>query len=150
MRRPSRSGGPGIGALWLAAPRIGLVLRVAGAGYMLYLAWKLWVSAGLQGAEAGPPFRLWHGALLQLVNPKAWMMAVTAVAAYVTGSSGAALRFGIVVSMIEIFSLLSMLVWAGGGTGLRSALRSPTRVRLFNRSMAVLAAATGAMMLVLD
>lgn len=135
----------GIGALLLADPRAALALRLLGAGYMLWMAWKLWRSRPTLEVETRPPLRAWHGAVLQLVNPKAWMMAVAAVSIYVAPAADFALTVVVVTATIEAFSLVAMLTWAGFGAGLRAALGAPGRVRRVNQAMAVLAALTAAM-----
>lgn len=137
----------GVGALLLADPRLSFVLRLLGAAYMLFLAWKLWRAKTFAETDARPPLRLWHGAVLQLVNPKAWMMAVTAVAVYVASVEAALPRLLFVTVLIELFSLASMLTWATFGSALRTALGEPGRARRFNRLMAMLAGATALLIL---
>jgi threonine/homoserine/homoserine lactone efflux protein len=65
----------GVHALFLAFPRLRLVLQVIGACYLLYLATRLWRSGVLPAARADAcpsplgAFRM--GALTNLTNPKA-------------------------------------------------------------------------------
>ncbi|MFN3352599.1 MAG: LysE family translocator [Brevundimonas sp.] len=132
----------GVGALLLADPRAAILLKLAGAAYMLWLAFKLWTAAPSPDASAQPPLTAWHGALLQLVNPKAWMMAVAAVSIYVAPVQPWLLSAAIVTALIEAFSLASMLTWATFGSGLKSMLGDAARIRRVNRGMAILAAAT--------
>lgn len=135
----------GVGALLLADPRAAFVLRLLGAGYMLWMAWKLWRSRPAVDVEARPPLRAWHGATLQLVNPKAWMMAVAAVSIYAAPAPNFGLALLIITAVIEAFSLAAMLTWAGFGAGLRAALGAPGRIRRVNQAMAMLAALTAAL-----
>jgi threonine/homoserine/homoserine lactone efflux protein len=66
----------GLGALFMAWPVLHSVLRVAGALYLLFLAWKL--TGGVMGeAQASRPLTWREGALFQAINPKSWMKAVT-------------------------------------------------------------------------
>lgn len=138
----------GVGALLLADPRAGLALRLLGAGYMLWMAWKLWTSRPALELETRPPLRAWHGAVLQVVNPKAWMMAVAAISIYVAPTRNFGFGLGAVTLLIEAFSFASMMTWAAFGAGLRAALGGPERVRRVNQGMAVLAALTAALIFV--
>src|SRR5690606_7348832 len=105
----------GGGALLLADPRAALALRLAGAASMLWMAWKLWTSRPRLQLETKPPLRAWHGALLQIVNPKAWMMAVAAISIYVAPARDFRVSLAVVTVLIEAFSCASMITWAAFG-----------------------------------
>ena len=51
-------------------------LKIAGAAYPIYLAWPL----GWKPRETRSPLRVWHAPEFQFLNPKAWMMAISACA----------------------------------------------------------------------
>lgn len=75
--------GLGLGELLRRHPLLQQGLAWLGVGWLSYLAWSLFRSAGgIDGTE--PPRRLgvFGGAALQLVNPKAWMMALAALALF--------------------------------------------------------------------
>ena len=74
----------------------------------------------------------------QFINPKAWMMTVTAVSLYVAAGPGYWVALAVVSATFLIVSIPSIAIWAGFGAGMKSALREPSRVKLFNRAMAVL------------
>lgn len=62
----------GVGALYETFPAIRIVLRVVGAGYLIYLAYRIATAGGTEVSGEGKPLR-WHEALtFQFVNPKAW------------------------------------------------------------------------------
>ncbi|MFT4014513.1 MAG: LysE family translocator [Paracoccus sp. (in: a-proteobacteria)] len=63
----------GLGALLAALPGALAVVKYLGAGYLLYLAWKSWHSAGDDPRAAAPRSRwsiIRRGALSNLLNPK--------------------------------------------------------------------------------
>ena len=76
--------GLGLGALLTAFPMLHGALKVAGAAYLLYLAWRIGTSRSLgkDGEEKTRPMTFIEAAAFQWVNPKAWVMAVTAMAVY--------------------------------------------------------------------
>src|SRR3546814_5086077 len=75
--------GAGVGAIVLANPHAQVALRAFGAGYLAYLALRLWRASTIPDAQRRSPLRIWHAAAFQFINPKAWMMTVTAVSLYV-------------------------------------------------------------------
>lgn len=134
--------GLGLGGLFSAIPILHDVLRYAGSAYLLYLAWKIARSAPLEpGAEATAPLSFLAAAAFQWVNPKAWIMAVGAVAAY-TPTEGYFLNLAIVVLVYALVNGPCIAIWAIGGTLLRGLLSDPTRQRVFNVVMALLLAAS--------
>lgn len=130
--------GAGVGAIVLANPHAQVLLRAFGAGYLLYLAWRLWRAGAIPDAESRSPLRIWHAAAFQFINPKAWMMTVTAVSLYVAVDQGYWTALAVVSGTFLVVSVPSIAIWAGFGAAMKSALRDPARVKFFNRSMAVL------------
>lgn len=63
--------GFGLGGVFAAIPGLHLVLKFVGAGYLLYLAWKIANAGGPHGADAiARPLTLLQSALFQWVNPR--------------------------------------------------------------------------------
>lgn len=134
--------GLGLGGLFTAMPVLHDVLRYGGSVYLLYLAWKIARSGPLEtGGEAPQPIGFSAAAAFQWVNPKAWIMAVGAVAAY-TPTDGYFVNLAIVVIVYTLVNAPCIAVWAVGGTLLRGLLRDPARQQVFNFAMALLLAAS--------
>ena len=134
--------GFGLAGLFTAYPPARLALTVISVLYLLWLAWKIANAAPPQqtNTPVGNPLRFFQAAAFQWVNPKAWTMALTANTLYAPNADWpsvlvVALAFGAV-------NLPSVSVWAAMGTVLRSFLRDPKRLRLFNWAMAGLLIAT--------
>jgi threonine/homoserine/homoserine lactone efflux protein len=131
----------GVGALVLAVPVLRLAVQAGGIGYLLWLALKLWRANTLAQADAGRlQVTFWQGVMLQFLNIKAWMLALTVVAGWLAGREDALSRFAVVLPILLMFGLCSNLTYALIGTLLRrwlaDAEHGGRRLRWFNRSMA--------------
>ncbi len=135
--------GMGLGALLTALPALSLALKIAGGAYMLYLAWRIAMSRSLgKGGEAGGrPMTFLEAAAFQWVNPKAWVMAVTAMAVY-TNAERPVFSMLMVAFAFTLTNFPSVSVWAAFGQGLRGFLADPQRLKWFNITMGVLLVAT--------
>jgi threonine/homoserine/homoserine lactone efflux protein len=135
--------GFGLGAVLTAFPALHTALKVAGSAYLLYLAWKIATSRSMSGkSEAGAqPLRFIDAAAFQWVNPKAWVMAVTAMAVY-TDPARPFLSVVLIAVAFALVNLPSVSTWAGFGTALRGFLSDPARLKWFNIAMGLLLAAT--------
>ncbi len=129
--------GFGLGALIQAFPPVHLTLKIVGAAYLIYLAWKIAMSRSVgEGRSTGRPLTFWQAAAFQWVNPKAWVMALAAMAAYTDAEDYvfSVLMIGFVFALVNV---PSVSVWAGFGTALRSFLADPIRLKWFNTAMGV-------------
>jgi threonine/homoserine/homoserine lactone efflux protein len=134
--------GAGLGALIVAFPAIQTALKVVGAIYMLWLAWKV-ANAGRaseSGAE-GRPLTFWQAAAFQWINPKGVIIALGGVALFVHPEN--ALRdFAFMLAVFSVATLLSTVTWACFGVALRAVLRNERHARIFNIAMALLLVAS--------
>lgn len=145
--------GLGIHEAMQAWPALVAAIRWAGIAFLLYLAWKLARDDGRlsfdAGAGAGRPSLL-AGAAMQWLNPKAWLAAVSGMGAFAAGGAGAA-NGALIWEFAAIYFVvcwLSIACWAWAGAALRGWLSNPARVRLLNRAMALLLAASAVWLIV--
>ena len=137
----------GVGALVVAAPLLRLAIKAVGIGYLLWLAWKLSHSASLAEADAARlNVGFWQGTLLQFVNIKAWLLALTIVAGWIAGRGDALQRLAIVLPVMLLFAFFSNLAYAATGALLRQWLAQGRRLLWFNRAMALVLVATAGWM----
>lgn len=130
--------GLGLGQVFLSWPATHTVLKVVSVAYMGWLAWKIAHAAAPEGAEdTARPFTFLQAAAFQWVNPKAWVMGVTAVTVYASPGAGT-LGAVLVAAAFCATNFPSVSVWAWMGTQVARWLRSPARLRAFNWTMAVL------------
>jgi threonine/homoserine/homoserine lactone efflux protein len=135
--------GVGFGALLKAYPQLDLALKVAGAAYLLYLAWRIGTSRSMadRGGASGRPMTFLQAAAFQWVNPKAWVMAITAMAVYTNPQRPFASMLMVAVAF-GIVNVPCVSSWAAFGLALRGFLADPARLKWFNIAMGLLLAAT--------
>ncbi|MDP2355179.1 MAG: LysE family translocator [Beijerinckiaceae bacterium] len=133
--------GLGLGAVFAAFPPAYEVLRIAGATYLLWLAWKVARSGPVTEGEGGRPFSFLEAAAFQWVNVKGLLMAVSAVAAF-TRPQAFGGTLAVLVAIAGGVSVLSTATWTLFGSALRPWLADPRRVRPFNIGMALLLVAS--------
>jgi threonine/homoserine/homoserine lactone efflux protein len=136
--------GMGLGGAFEAWPFLHQVLKWACFAYLLVLAWKVARSGGSASGDgrAAKPLSFLSAATFQWINPKAWIMSVSALAVYVpvgAPHASAVLKICLVFLIVGSPCCLS---WCLGGSALSRFLRTPRRVRIFNVTMAVLLVAS--------
>ncbi len=115
------------------------VLRYVGATYMLWLAWQLASAPVPQTAQtdgAAQPMGFFAATAFQWVNPKAWIMAMTAMSTYVPSNA----HSGQVLLVAAVFTLINIpcvSAWAAFGSAMRGLLQRPVYFRIFSVSMAL-------------
>jgi len=130
--------GMGLGAVLHAYSPAFIALKVAGGLYLLWIAWKIGTSRSMGEGEAkARPMTFLGAAAFQWVNPKAWVMAVTAMAVY-PNPEQYALTVAIVALVFAAVNVPSVSTWAGFGSALREWLSVPVRLKWFNITMALL------------
>ena len=130
--------GLGLGQVFSRFPILHPILAIGGAIYMISLAWKIAKSNGLGDiGSSGAPMTFLQAAGFQWINPKAWIMGVTAVTTYAPQAN-----YGLNVVMVSLVFVIvnapCIAAWAGFGVSLRRFLDRPERLKLFKISMATL------------
>jgi threonine/homoserine/homoserine lactone efflux protein len=134
--------GVGLDATFTRFPALLPIMRYAGVAYMLWLAAKLALAGPVGDAEySGNPLGFFGAAAFQWINPKAWVIAVSALTAYAVSENYA----HTVVIVALVFGLVTMpciAAWVLFGTAMRRVLSNPRFVRPFNIAMALLLVAS--------
>ncbi|MBB3441690.1 LysE family translocator [Rhizobium sp. BK379] len=130
--------GLGLGALLHMVPAVYTALKFAGGAYLVWIAWKIGTSRSLgEGTSGVKPMSFLGAAAFQWFNPKAWVMAVTAMATYTNPELylASVLLVGLAFAAVNVPSVST---WAGFGSALREWLSDPVRLKWFNITMALL------------
>lgn len=138
----------GVGALVTGVPALRWAIKGLGIGYLLWLAIKLCGSRQLSQAHSAQlHVGFGQGVLLQFVNIKAWLLALTIVAGWVAGQADFSARMLVVLPVMAFYAFASNLLYACIGAALRHWLAQGQRLLWFNRAMAALLLATAVWML---
>ena len=137
----------GLGALFTRWPVLQTVLQWAGAAYLLWLGWKLVRSRQMAEGHAPQPITFVQAVAFQFVNPKAWVMSLSAVALFLPTGMSTLAASAYLITMMVIINVPCISTWALFGTALRGLLKRRAAQLAFNVSMAVALAATGVIMI---
>lgn len=134
--------GLGLGLLFTTYPAAQTVLKIAGALYMLWLAWKV-ANAGSAGDAAvqPQPISFLQAAAFQWVNPKGVVAALGAVVLFIRPET-ATTDFLLLIFVFGLFTILATSTWTAFGAALSTLLRNPRHARVFNIAMALLLVAS--------
>ena len=114
-------------------------LRVAGSLYMLWLALKIALAKPIGQVEpGGRPIGFLAAAGFQWVNPKAWVMALSALSTYAGIVDDYSRSVLLTASLCALIAVPCSAAWALFGASLSRLLRDPRVTRPFNWTMAAL------------
>jgi len=135
----------GLGAVFAAAPALQLAIKIAGALFLLYLAWRIATATpktGDEDAQEGKPLSFFEAFGFQFANPKAWTVTGAAASTFVPTDVSATTGAALLAATFAVVAVPSVLVWTVFGVGIGKLLRTPRAHRLFNGAMALLLVAT--------
>lgn len=138
------------GSVLISDARVSVALKWIGICYLLWLAWKIATAQPADpkslSAESGSkrPLGFIQGALLQLVNPKLWIIVGGAVVAYgqAAGQMGHLALATLFALVFGVLTFASTLAWATLGSAIGRIFSSPRALRTFNILMAGLLVAS--------
>jgi threonine/homoserine/homoserine lactone efflux protein len=131
--------GLGFGTLFQLYPILHEVIKIVGVIYLLYLAWKIASTrGGAREINQSKPINFWQAAAFQWINPKAWIMGSSALAAYTSLDDNFFLQVLIICVTFMIITIPCAGIWLVFGAGLQHFLKDPGHLKIFNISMALL------------
>jgi threonine/homoserine/homoserine lactone efflux protein len=130
--------GLGLSVVFLNYPVVHQIIKVIGIAYLLFLAWKIANSSNPNASEnLREPLTFFQAVAFQWVNPKAWIIAVGAIATYTTVGNVKEQVLVIILGYATVGSI-SMALWLLMGAVLQNFIRNQKQMQLFNICMAVL------------
>jgi len=138
----------GLGNLVLAVPALRWVILLGGTLYLFWLASKLWRTRDLATAdESRLQITFFQGVVLQFLNIKAWMLALSLVAGWIAGQDDVLERCLVLLPLMMLFGFVSNLSYAVMGSLLRDWLLKGSRLLAFNRCTSLVLVLTAVWML---
>jgi len=129
----------GLGSLFSQFPILLEILKYIGACYLLYLAWKMFGSLNISiTEEKSSPLKYYEAILFQFVNPKAWVICITAVSLFYPENVNLIIGTLFLVIMSTIINLPSISMWAFGGSIIRRYLSNKKLKTIIEWILAIL------------
>ena len=136
--------GPSNLILTSTGARVGLlrgILKWGGIGFLLWLSWKIDTAGRSDATTEKQPLGFWGAAAFQWINPKSWLVSVSAVSVYLHPAAGTTFTQAISFGLLFILAALpSCFLWLAFGASLQRFLSTKRTARIFNVAMGVLLA----------
>ncbi|WP_420547523.1 LysE family translocator [Curvivirga sp.] len=131
--------GLGLGQILEKYPFIYTVLRIICGLYVFWIAFRIATcrSIGDGKSELSKPISFMQAAFFQLLNPKAWAVALIVTVSYTVPED----YIGNLIFLIVLFAIVNIptiSIWALSGVVLHRFLSYGNRTTIFNLTMAVL------------
>ena len=127
----------GIGTLFDLYPELQTWMKYIGFAYILYMAYGIISSTFAGKHEEVSQVGFFRSTAFQLINPKAWIVVMTVVAAYIPENSTFA-NAALSLALFLIFTYPGAVIWAAFGQVMSGLLSKPNSRRVFNISAAIL------------
>lgn len=131
----------GLGSLVLRIPLVLKALHWGGAAFLLWLSWKIATSSRIESLPEKTPVGFVGTAAFQWVNPKSWLVTVSAAGTFSNAEATSPLWQAVFLSGLFVFAALpSCFLWLAFGATIQRILYNQRRLRVFNVTMGVLLA----------
>jgi len=130
------------GTLYALIPSLEGIMRLVGAAYILWLAYKTWKSSYQFSEEESPALGFANGFLLQLFNPKGLIYMLTIYTTFLASITDNFLLVVLSAIFLALVAFSSTSTWTLMGAGIKRFLRNPQWQRAINAGLALLLAIT--------
>ena len=128
----------GLGALFQKYPIIQFYLKWICFFYLLFLGWKILGSLSNNEKKTGRPLRFYEAALFQFINPKAWIVAITAATAFFPNEENFILATSFVAITAPFVCFPSICIWAAFGASIKSIIKNTKIKKIIEYLLALL------------
>jgi len=131
--------GWGLAGLFATSVILHQGLKILGSAYLAYLAYRIATAPPMlpEGEGKARPMRFWEAVAFQWINPKAWVMSVSAATSYTTLAGDNFTEVAMIGGVFMLVSFPSSSLWAAFGMVIRRWLSDPLHIRLLNITMAL-------------
>ena len=139
----------GLGAIFQKYPLIQFYLKWICFVYLLYLGWQILGSLSGNEKESGRPLRFYEAALFQFINPKAWVVAITAASAFFPREENFIVATSFVAITAPFVCFPSICIWAAFGSSIKKIIKNAKIKKTIEYLLAILLLIT-AVIIILD
>lgn len=130
--------GAGAGELLRQYPLVRQVMSWAGVLWLSWMSWQLFCAPAANLSRSGHPrFTARAAALLQVINPKTWMMALAVVSLFAPAGEHGVRDVALMALWFLLISVACLLCWAWLGQAVNRLFRTAAAMVRFQRLMAL-------------
>ena len=134
----------GLGFVFQTYPMAQQILKVLGCLYLFFLAYRMFGSLSIkESKETGRPLRFYEAALFQILNPKAWVVAITAVSIFFPKDESFLTGLLFLAGIAPLVNLPSISIWVLFGSSIRAFISNPKVKKIVEIVLAILLVLTG-------
>ena len=137
-----------MGTLFQKFPLIQFYLKWICFSYLLFLGWKILGSFSNSEKESGRPLRLYEAALFQFINPKAWVVALTAATAFFPNEENFFIATAFVAITAPFVCFPSICLWAIFGSSIKSLIKNTKIKKVIEYLLAILLLVTAVIIII--
>jgi threonine/homoserine/homoserine lactone efflux protein len=128
----------GLGTMFENVPWLPVALRIGGSVYLIYFAYRIATAGRASSASTDRPFTFLEAATFQYVNPKAWVIGITAAGTFLPSDQPVLAATMLMTGVFAVVNLPCITTWAAAGTALGRLFDDDRRRRMVNWILAVL------------
>lgn len=129
----------GVAAIMTQNPSLFTGLKILGAGYLIYTAYKMWISqskvsqCSVNGQSTSPKQLFAQGLLTAIGNPKGWAFMIALLPPFINPDLKLIPQISVLLFIILLSEFICMMIYATGGKALGKLLNQGNNVVWMNR-----------------
>ena len=128
----------GLGSLFLKFPELQFYMKILCFLYLLYLGWKMIGSFSLIKKDTGRPLKLYEASAFQLINPKAWSVAIAVASGFFPTEENIFVGIIFVTTTGALVCFPSTCLWVIFGNSLRLFVKNIKTKKIIEYILAIL------------
>lgn len=131
----------GVSAAMLQFPQVFSVLKLIGAGYLIYVGINMWrlkgklviSQVGNNNIQIDRQQLFYQGLITAIANPKGWAFMVSLLPPFINPELALPVQLMVLISIILCSEFICMMIYATGGKTIGKLLTQQKNVKLLNK-----------------
>ncbi len=131
----------GVSAAMLQFPQVFSVLKLLGAGYLIYVGINMWrlegklviSQVGNNNIQIDRQQLFYQGLITAIANPKGWAFMVALLPPFINPELALPVQLMVLISIILCSEFICMMIYATGGKTIGKLLTQQKNVKLLNK-----------------